>query len=111
MPYRHYVAVLILLFVAIEVGNAVAQDRSTPIAMYRTRRDRAMQEAADAILLVRSRPTTMWPNEDGFRQEPAFYYLTGLGNAVGALLAMDSRRHETWLFVPESGRLPGFGSL
>lgn len=108
MTCRRCTATLILLALALDIGHAWAQDRST--AIYRTRRTRAMQEAADAILFVRSRPSTMGTNEDGFRQNPAFYYLTGLGNAVGALLALDSRRHETWLFVPEPGRLPGFGS-
>jgi len=112
MPYRQLTVVLILLVLEVDVGNAWAQEiSSTPTAMFRTRRDRAMQEAADAIVLVRSRPSFMGPNEDGFRQEPAFYYLTGLDSAIGALLAMDSRRHETWLFVPEPGRLPGVGSL
>ena len=53
----------------------------------------------------------MAENEDGFRQDAQFYYLTGLENAIGALLVMDSRRHETWLFVPASGQLPRFGSL
>ena len=53
----------------------------------------------------------MAENEHGFRQNAQFYYLTGLENAVGALLVMDSRRHESWLFVPASGQLPGFGSL
>jgi Xaa-Pro aminopeptidase len=111
MPYRQLAAVLILLILAVGLGDAWAQDRlSSPIA-YRARRERAMQGAADAILLVRSRPSPMAPNEDGFRQAPAFYYLTGLSNAVGALLVLDSTRRETWLFVPEAGRLPGFGSL
>lgn len=51
----------------------------------------------------------MSENEDGFRQNPGFYYLTGLENAVGSLLVMDSRRRESWLFVPSSGQLHGFG--
>jgi len=53
----------------------------------------------------------MAENEDGFRQNAGFYYLTGLENAVGALLVMDSRRQESWLFVPPPGQLPGFGAL
>lgn len=69
-----------------------------------------MQASTDGILLVRARSNVMTEYETGFRQDPAFYYLTGLENAVGALLALDARRHESWLFVPDSGKLLGFGA-
>ena len=36
---------------------------------------------------------------DGFRQDPAFYYFTGLENTVGAILAIDGRSHGSWLFL------------
>ena len=31
---------------------------------------------------------------------PFFYYFTGLGNTVGAVLAIDGRSGESWLFLP-----------
>ncbi len=37
---------------------------------------------------------------DGFRQDPFFYYFTGLGNTVGAVLAIDGISGESWLFLP-----------
>jgi Xaa-Pro aminopeptidase len=37
---------------------------------------------------------------DGFRQDPFFYYFTGLENTVGAVLAIDGRSGESWLFLP-----------
>lgn len=86
-------------------GPASAED-----AVYHARRERVMQAASDSILLVRARQSVMTEYEAGFRQDPTFYYLTGLGNAVGALLALDARRHEAWLFVAEAGRLSGFGA-
>ncbi|MCI0625216.1 MAG: aminopeptidase P N-terminal domain-containing protein [Acidobacteria bacterium] len=90
----------------VEVRNGVAQTSpSIPIATFRARRDRAMQAAADAIILIRSRSSVWALNEVAFRQDPTFYYLTGLTNAVGALLVLDARRHESWLFVPEPGQL------
>jgi Xaa-Pro aminopeptidase len=70
-----------------------------------------MQAAPDALVLVRSRSSIMAENEDGFRQNANFYYLTGLENAVGALLVMDSRRHESLLFVASPGQLVRIGSL
>src|SRR5688572_11735203 len=113
---------ILLLLLAPDASDAVAQDRLstasaqrppqlTTSATFRERRDRAMRAAPNALLLVRSRSSVMAENEDGFRQNAAFYYLTGLNNAVGALLVMDSKRHETWLFVPASGQLPRIGSL
>jgi Xaa-Pro aminopeptidase len=37
---------------------------------------------------------------DGFRQNPLFYYFTGLEDTVGAILAIDGRSKESWLFLP-----------
>lgn len=112
---RHTIGFLILLLTV----KGAAQDRiltsgsqlrATP-ATLRARRDRLMQGAPDGLVLVRSRSKVMAENEDGFRQDPTFYYLTGLDNALGALLVLDSRRHESWLFVPAPGQLPRIGSL
>jgi Xaa-Pro aminopeptidase len=97
---------ILILFVDICVA---AQERQSTTATFRARRDRAMQAASDALVLVRSRSSVMAENEDGFRQNPAFFYLTGLENAIGSLLVMDSRRRESWLFVPSTGQLHGFG--
>jgi Xaa-Pro aminopeptidase len=111
MLYPKLTAFVILLL-TLDVGSASAQSRlSTTTATFRSRRDRAMQAAADAIVLVRSRSSVMADNESGFRQDATFYYLTGLENAVGALLVMDSPRHESWLFVPPSSALPGVPSV
>jgi Xaa-Pro aminopeptidase len=46
-------------------------------------------------------------NADGLRQAASFYYFTGLTNVIGAVLALDAPRHESWLFVPDSGTLAG----
>lgn len=37
---------------------------------------------------------------DGFRQDPFFFYFTGLENTVGAVLAIDGKSGESWLFLP-----------
>jgi Xaa-Pro aminopeptidase len=105
MRYLKLTAVLILQVLTLGVSGSAQPNPSAPIATFRTRRDLAMQAAADAIILIRSRPSVMTLNEVAFRQDPTFYYLTGLANAVGALLVLDARRHESWLFVPEPGQL------
>jgi Xaa-Pro aminopeptidase len=107
MAYLKLLAVVILMVFALEVRSSSGQTPSPPTATFRARRDRVIEAAADAIILIRSRSSVMTLNEVAFRQEPTFYYLTGLANAVGALLVMDSGRHESWLFVPEPGQIPG----
>jgi Xaa-Pro aminopeptidase len=111
MSHCRFATLLIAVIVALAIGDMAAQESSpAQAAVYRARREQAMHAAPDSILLVRARPSVMTEYEEAFRQVPAFYYLTGLGNAVGALLALDGRKHEAWLFVPDSGRLPGFGA-
>jgi Xaa-Pro aminopeptidase len=89
----------------------IAQLTSPTADTFRERRERAIEAAQNGILLIRARPTEAQERESGFRQDSTFYYLTGVYNAVGALLALDADTRETWLFVPEAGRLPGFAAL
>lgn len=97
---------------AIADGTAGAQTVSiAPVATLQARRTHAMEMAGSGILLVRSTSTVMNENQTDLRQDPTFLYLTGLPNAVAAVLAIDIDRHETWLFVPDAGRLPGFGAV
>ena len=62
------------------------------------RRQRAATAFHDGILLIHANPATD-STADGFRQDPYFYYFTGLENTVGALLAIDGKSGETWLFL------------
>jgi Xaa-Pro aminopeptidase len=99
------------------LAHALAQSvmaQASPIAAVPTlqaRRLRAMEMAGSGVLLVRSTPGIMRAAENGLRQDPAFLYLTGLPNAIGALLVLDITKRETWLFVPDAGRLGGFAAL
>ena len=63
------------------------------------RREHASSAVRDGILLVHA-SSTLDITADGFRQDPFFYYFTGLGNTVGAVLAIDGKSGETWLFLP-----------
>jgi Xaa-Pro aminopeptidase len=65
----------------------------------RERRNRAAAAFPDGILLVHAR-SSFDIAADGFRQDPIFYYYTGLENTQGALLAVDGRSRESWLFLP-----------
>jgi len=67
-------------------------------AEFQGRRQRAAAVFHDGILLVHARSVLESPG-DGFRQDPAFYYLTGLENTPSALLAIDGRSGQSWLFL------------
>lgn len=63
---------------------------------FRERRQRAVAAALfhEGILLVHAR-SVLELSGDGFRQDPAFYYLAGLENTASALLAIDGRSGQS----------------
>jgi Xaa-Pro aminopeptidase len=65
----------------------------------RARRQRAATAFHNGILLLHAN-SELDSTADGFRQDPFFYYFTGLGNTVGAVLAIDGKSGESWLFLP-----------
>ena len=60
-------------------------------AVVHERRQRAAAAFRDGILLFHA-SSELDLTADGFRQDPFFYYFTGLGNTVGAVLAIDGNR-------------------
>ena len=64
------------------------------------RRKRAAGAFHDGILIVHALSRLDF-SADGYRQDPYFYYLTGLENTVSALLAIDGKSGESWLFLPD----------
>jgi Xaa-Pro aminopeptidase len=71
------------------------------------RRQHAAAAFSDGTLLLHARSFADYTS-DGFRQDPAFYYFTGLESTVGAILAIDGRSRQSWLFLPTRAPL---GSL
>ena len=63
------------------------------------RRQRAASAFRDGILLIHAK-SALDLTGDGFRQDAAFYYFTALENTLAALLAIDGRTGESWLFLP-----------
>lgn len=68
-------------------------------ASIRGRRQRAIAAFHDGVLLLHA-CSELSITADGFRQDPYFYYFTGLENTVGAILAIDGKAGESWLFLP-----------
>lgn len=84
------------------MGPGLGTDSSADTAeslVGRERRNRAAAAFHDGILLFQAN-SKLDSSADGFRQDPFFYYFTGLANTVGAVLAIDGRLNESWLFLP-----------
>ena len=67
------------------------------------RRQRAAAAFRDGILLFHA-SSELDLTADGFRQEPFFYYFTGLGNTVGAVLAITEDRAKVGYSCPPNHR-------
>src|SRR6266550_2516273 len=84
----------IVVFFLISGPHVLAADKGE----LQQRRQRAAAAFHDGILLVHAR-SVIEITGDGFRQDPAFYYFTGLENTASALLAIDGPTGQTWLFL------------
>lgn len=74
----------------------------------RERRQRVANALHNGILLLHAN-SEMAAAADGFRQDSFFYYFTGLENTVGAVLAIDGKSGESWLFLPSEPPFSRFG--
>lgn len=90
MPHR--VGLILFLFASTLI--VFSADRGELVE----RRQRAAMTFHDGILLVHAN-STLSISADGFRQDPTFYYFTGLANTPSALLAIDGRSGQAWLFL------------
>ena len=79
------------------VANATVWGIDTTVL--RERRQRAAQQFHDGILLVHAL-SRLDIAADGYRQDPYFYYLTGVENSIGAIFAIEGKSGESWLFLP-----------
>jgi Xaa-Pro aminopeptidase len=92
---------LAITFTAQIFAAPAADDQSN----LRDRRQRAAAAFHDGILLIHANVPGDF-TEDGFRQDPIFYYFTGLENTANAVLAIDGPSGESWLFLPPSLPFP-----
>jgi Xaa-Pro aminopeptidase len=79
------------------LGSVCAASAQSSVGV--ERRQRAATALRDGIVLLHA-SSTLDIAADGFRQDPFFYYFTGLGNTVGAVLAIEGKSGESWLFLP-----------
>lgn len=82
------------------------ESQQVPSSEYGARRERVTEHLSDGILLVPSRFEIKAEDQHGFFQNPDFYYLSGLGNALRTVLVIDGPRQRSLLFVaPLAGPL------
>jgi Xaa-Pro aminopeptidase len=62
------------------------------------RRHTAAATFHDGLLLIHAK-NSVELTADAFRQNPAFYYYTGLESALTAILVIDGPTNQSWLFV------------
>jgi len=98
-PMKHtHMRLLAVLAALLIAGQSFGAEKSE----LRERRHRAALAFSDGVLLLHSKTVTDFIS-DGYREEAAFYYLTGLENSPGSILAIDGKKGESWLFVRETG--------
>ena len=99
-----------LLGAAGSAGGATAPGASVldlPAEEFHARRQRAIAGHPDGLVIFGAATEPKTYEQHGFLQRPNFYYFTGLGSALGAIVVMDGPRKESWLFVPGDVNLPG----
>jgi Xaa-Pro aminopeptidase len=96
MPAMIRTALTALLFLTAAAGAAhsAAADKQE----LRQRRQRAASVFHDGLLLIHAKSSTEL-TADSFRQNPAFFYYTGLESAVTAILIIDGSTAQSWLFL------------
>ena len=86
------------LWIVVGVTLLANYGHTSNTADLQDRRQRAASAFHDGILLIHAR-SGIALEADGFRQSPAFYYLTGLENTSSALLAIEGASGQSWLFL------------
>jgi Xaa-Pro aminopeptidase len=87
------------LFAALTVVLSAAPGFPAETSELRERRQHAVKVFSDGVLLLHSKSVTDFVS-DGYREDAAFYYLSGLENSPGTILAIDGKSGQSWLFVP-----------
>lgn len=100
--YLVWVLVVIALWTTGSIAQPDAIQLDFPREEFLNRRGKAMAVSNDGIILIRAKTNIRSYEQHGFLQNPLFYYFTGLSNRIGVILALDSRKGESWLFVPDS---------
>jgi Xaa-Pro aminopeptidase len=89
----------LLLSVALASFCQVAASPAETKAELQERRQRAAKEFSDGVLLLHSGIVTDFA-ADGYREGAGFFYLTGLEDSPGVILAIDGKTAGSWLFIP-----------
>ncbi len=81
------------------LSSPTSASPTVPLPELGQRREAALTQFHDGLVLLHSGTGFKRWEDYGFRQDANFYYLTGMANLHDAILALDGPRHETKLFV------------
>src|SRR5215510_1947102 len=87
----------LLRVIPILLATSAHAESGVPFA---ARRRALMDKIPDGIVLLHSGSSMKRWEDAGARQDPSFFYFTGLANLRSSILAVDGRKKESWLFVP-----------
>jgi Xaa-Pro aminopeptidase len=93
---------------AARIGAQSSTNPTVSLTELAQRRQAALAQFHDGLLLLHSGTGFKRWEDYGFRQDANFYYLTGMPNLHDAILALDGPRHEAVLFVHVYPPLPVF---
>jgi dienelactone hydrolase len=89
---------LVGLVAAATSGLAAAEPTTIPDSELKARRAAVLSRMPHQLLVVLARPALADVAGQGFPQDPDFLYLTGLRQAVGAVLVLDGPAAESRLY-------------
>ncbi len=105
-----------VLILALGAGCTISSDNKTeevvevpsiPVEEYKSRRAQLLRTLSDGILLVHARSSEKTMEQWGFIQDPTFFYLSGLAEVPGAILALDGPAGTSHLFLPPAPEMFG----
>ena len=96
-----------LIAAAFAISNAAAAQPPGRITEpFASRLARAYARLGNDLLVIRSASAPAGVAAGGFRQSSNFYYFTGDGSALGAVLVLDGRAKHAELFLPAQLPVP-----
>jgi len=71
-----------------------------PVEEFQERRQKAMEVLPDGLIIFQAETEPKSYVEYAYLQEPNFYYFTGLGSVMSAILVLDGMQKKSYLFAP-----------
>ena len=91
---------LVLATITNAAVTAASGQAASTVSSHAARRTAVLAAAAGRLVVVPSQAAFKTDDQAGFQQATDFFYLTGVGDVVGAVLVLDGPGRVSVLFVP-----------